>query len=378
MIKYIFHLINAIISIILIYRFLNLKLDYKCLLLTAGTFIEFCVLDTLVLIPIYLISTVLYLYIVNKVEFSDAFLFSLLTAMIYLSSGLIKSSFFPSWRIQNFNDFERTVIFSFMVLFTNNVLCSKNNQYIRKKVIFSLSLGTLSAMFVIMFFAKISLGKSLNDIEKFVGSFSAIFICYILVKYYRLFDDSFNEIDITKQMGNKYKYRIINQPKLTATYEKSSKMNHNIKYILLNIKLLLKNKSYEEAIGYIDKNLNKIEENQSIFTDNPYFDYLLNKFGDSLSKLGLSCNKNINISKNSIFSNWEYCNEITEYFDYQLNLIKQISPKSISLIIYEKGDFLIIKTIFFEFDQISIKINCSYKFENGLLITSLILDVLDD
>lgn len=41
---------------------------------------------------------------------------------------------------------------------------------------------------------------SVGDIEKFVGSFSTIFICYILLKYYQLFDDSFNEININKQM----------------------------------------------------------------------------------------------------------------------------------------------------------------------------------
>lgn len=378
MIQFVLYSINAFLSIFLLYHFLSIKLNKQFFLLFIVTTVEFFILNNLLLIFIYLIFTIFYLYKFNSIDFNDAILFSLLTIIIYMSSSLIKNSFLPNWSIQYFNNFEITIIHFFIILFITKFYCSKKNQYMKKQVIFSLSLGTLALLFIVIFFAKITLGKNLNNIEKTVGSFSVIFLCYLLLKYYRLFNDSFTEIDISKQINNNYKYRIISQSKLAATYEKSNKMNHNTKYILLNLKYLLNNKKYNESTDYINNILHKIEKNQVIFTNNPYLDYLINNFNESLNNLNLSCNKNINVSKNSPFFNQTYCEQINEYFNYQLVLIKEIIPKSISLIINEKSDFLVMKVIFCGYNKCPSKINCDYKYENDLLITSLILEQTDD
>lgn len=168
----------------------------------------------------------------------------------------------------------------------------------------------------------------------------------------------------------------MSQSEVSIIYKKSKQMNHHIKYILLNIELYLKNKKYQEAINYINNNLYRIEENQTIFTDNHFFDYILNKFDNSLNNMSLTCTKSINISQNSYFNHYKYCEKINTFFEYQLNLIKQISPRTMGLIINEKGDFLIIKILYYDYDKIENDIECDYTVDNNMLVTSLILDKL--
>lgn len=370
MIRYCFCVLDAGLTIFLIYKFLDIKIDKRYVMLAIITAIEFCLLDSLLLTLVYFSITSVYLNKVNYIDYSDAYLFILLTEMIYLVSGLIKNAFLPIYVDHNANYFERTVIHFIMVVFIYNLFSSKKQQYIKKSVIVSLSLGTLSTILLVVIFAKLSLGNELTSIEIIAGSCATAFICWMLIRYYLLFNHSFDEID---KINDKYKYQIFNQSKLTSTYKKSNQMNHNLKYTLLNLKLLLNNQEYDKSIDYINSNLNIIDRNQSVYTNNPYFDYTINNFENNLAKLNLNCNKNICISENSIFGNEEYSKRVNEYFVNQMELIAQMQPKSISLMIQEKGDFLIIKTIYLDYCKPSV-IKGDYKYENDLLITSLILE----
>lgn len=371
-----FNSIDAIFSIFLVYKFLNLKLDKRSIIIFIISIIEFISVNKLTLIICFIVSSVYLLHTIYKLEIIDIFLFSLLTIAIYLCSGLIKNSILPNWGLTIFNYFERTVIYLFFVIIFSEAFCKKNNQFMKKDMVISLSFGCLSIILIIMFFVKMSLGNNLNSLEISLGSCSAFFMCYMLLKYYKLFNDSCDEIDLSNKKNLKYKYRLMSQSEVSIIYKKSKQMNHHIKYILLNIELYLKNKKYQEAINYINNNLYRIEENQTIFTDNHFFDYILNKFDNSLNNMSLTCTKSINISQNSYFNHYKYCEKINTFFEYQLNLIKQISPRTMGLIINEKGDFLIIKILYYDYDKIENDIECDYTVDNNMLVTSLILDKL--
>lgn len=371
-----FNSIDAIFSVFLVYKFLNLKLDKRSIIIFIISIIEFISVNKLTLIICFIVSSVYLLHTIYKLEIIDVFLFSLLTIAIYLCSGLIKNSILPNWGLTIFNYFERTVIYLFFVIIFSEAFCKKNNQFMKKDMVISLSFGCLSIILIIMFFVKMSLGNNLNSLEISLGSCSAFFMCYMLLKYYKLFNDSCDEIDLSNKKNLKYKYRLMSQSEVSIIYKKSKQMNHHIKYILLNIELYLKNKKYQEAINYINNNLYRIEENQTIFTDNHFFDYILNKFDNSLNNMSLTCTKSINISQNSYFNHYKYCEKINTFFEYQLNLIKQISPRTMGLIINEKGDFLIIKILYYDYDKIENDIECDYTVDNNMLVTSLILDKL--
>lgn len=368
--------IDALFCTFLLFKFFKMKMNHHFAIFTIITAFLFCFFnDFSLIISFFLISIIYFRFILNK-ELNNIFLFALLSIAMFIASDLIKKSMLP-WIYPYYNNYyERMIIHFFLTIFSVKVICPKT-YYLNNQIITSISFGILSLLFIALYFAKIALGNTLSNIEIFIGSLATLFMGYFLLQYLLLFNESSIQLLFYQNKQNNYKYNIFNQTKLINAYEKSNKMNHNIKYILLNLKRLINNHNEEDALNYIEDNLNMVKDNQSVFTNNPFFDYTINYFHDELKKLGIVCNKNIFLNENSYFNQTIFADKITQFFKDQMSYVDVLNPESISLIIQEKGDFLSIKTIYYDIQNTTIDTSYHYSINDHILIMTMTLNKND-
>ena len=171
------------------------------------------------------------------------------------------------------------------------------------------------------------------------------------------------------------RYKKENEKVLSKMSEDIYQLEHNLRYILMQVKLNEQNKKYDENIELIDQYIRNFGKFKAIInTNNPYFDYFMNQKINDLSNNGIDVHTSINISHSDYYLDREY----VEYLIKAINLFKK-EVTQITINIYEKQGFNIIevltsKNIRLTFDnsvkQLAQHLDAQYKVtqDNGLCI----------
>ena len=137
------------------------------------------------------------------------------------------------------------------------------------------------------------------------------------------------------------RYKKENEKVLSKMSEDIYQLEHNLRYILMQVKLNEQNKKYDENIGLIDQYIRNFGKFKAIInTDNPYFDYFMNQKINDLSNNGIDVHTSINISHSDYYLDREY----VEYLIKVINLFK-LEATQITINIYEKQGFNIIEVL---------------------------------
>ena len=137
------------------------------------------------------------------------------------------------------------------------------------------------------------------------------------------------------------RYKKENEKVLSKMSEDIYQLEHNLRYILMQVKLNEQNKKYDENIELIDQYIRNFGKFKTIInTDNPYFDYFMNQKINDLSNNGIDVHTSINISHSDYYLDREY----VEYLIKVINLFKKEAIQ-ITINIYEKQGFNIIEIL---------------------------------
>ena len=137
------------------------------------------------------------------------------------------------------------------------------------------------------------------------------------------------------------RYKKENEKVLSKMSEDIYQLEHNLRYILMQVKLNEQNKKYDENIELIDQYIRNFGKFKAIInTNNPYFDYFMNQKINDLSNNGIDVHTSINISHSDYYLDREY----VEYLIKVINLFKKEATQ-ITINIYEKQGFNIIEVL---------------------------------
>lgn len=137
------------------------------------------------------------------------------------------------------------------------------------------------------------------------------------------------------------RYKKENGKVLSKMSEDIYQLEHNLRYILMQVKLNEQNKKYDENIELIDQYIRNFGKFKAIInTDNPYFDYFMNQKINDLSNNGIDVHTSINISHSDYYLDREY----VEYLIKAINLFKK-EVTQLTINIYEKQGFNIIEVL---------------------------------
>lgn len=137
------------------------------------------------------------------------------------------------------------------------------------------------------------------------------------------------------------RYKKENEKVLSKMSEDIYQLEHNLRYILMQVKLNEQNKKYDDNIELIDQYIRNFGKFKAIInTDNPYFDYFMNQKINDLSNNGIDVHTSINISHSDYYLDREY----VEYLIKAINLFKK-EVTQLTINIYEKQGFNIIEVL---------------------------------
>lgn len=137
------------------------------------------------------------------------------------------------------------------------------------------------------------------------------------------------------------RYKKENEKVLSKMSEDIYQLEHNLRYILMQVKLNEQNKKYDENIELIDQYIRNFGKFKAIInTNNPYFDYYMNQKINDLSNNGIDVHTSINISHSDYYLDRKY----VEYLIKVINLFKKEATQ-ITINIYEKQGFNIIEVL---------------------------------
>ena len=136
------------------------------------------------------------------------------------------------------------------------------------------------------------------------------------------------------------RYKKENEKVLSKMSEDIYQLEHNLRYILMQVKLNEQNKKYDENIELIDQYIRNFGKFKAIInTNNPYFDYFMNQKINDLSNNGIDVHTSINISHSDYLDR-----KYVEYLIKVINLFKKEATQ-ITINIYEKQGFNIIEVL---------------------------------
>ena len=183
-----------------------------------------------------------------------------------------------------------------------------------------------------------------DNVDTLVNLFctALIFIAIILILniYGKILEE--NEESTRIRLKNEaIRYKKENEKVLSKMAEDIYRLEHNLRYILMQVKINEENKKYDENIELIDQYIRNFGKFKAIInTDNPYFDYFMNQKINDLSNNGIDVHTSINISHSDYYLDREY----VEYLIKVINLFK-LEATQITINIYEKQEFNIIEVL---------------------------------
>ena len=183
-----------------------------------------------------------------------------------------------------------------------------------------------------------------DNVDALVNLFctALIFIAIILILniYGKILEEN-EESTRIRLKNEEIRYKKENEKVLSKMSEDIYQLEHNLRYILMQVKINEENKKYDENIELIDQYIRNFGKFKAIInTDNPYFDYFMNQKINDLSNNGIDVHTSINISHTDYYLDREY----VEYLIKIINLFKKEATQ-ITINIYEKQGFNIIEVL---------------------------------
>lgn len=197
-----------------------------------------------------------------------------------------------------------------------------------------------------------------DNIDALVNLFctALIFIAIILILniYGKILEEN-EESTRIRLKNEEIRYKKENEKVLSKMSEDIYQLEHNLRYILMQVKINEENKKYDENIELINQYIRNFGKFKAIInTDNPYFDYFMNQKINDLSNNGIDVHTSINISHSDYYLD-------REYIEYLIKMINIFKPKvtQITINVYEKQKFNIIEILTSK--DIELKIDNSIK-----------------
>ena len=185
---------------------------------------------------------------------------------------------------------------------------------------------------------------TINNINPTDTLFCMFLTAIVTLVIFNIYGKLLKENEESTRIRLKYeeiRYKKENEKVLSKMSEDIYQLEHNLRYILMQVKLNEQNKKYDENIELIDQYIRNFGKFKAIInTDNPYFDYFMNQKINDLSNNGIDVHTSINISHSDYYLDREY----VEYLIKVINLFK-LEATQITINIYEKQEFNIIEVL---------------------------------
>ena len=254
-------------------------------------------------------------------------------------------------RIINYSIGMQFVQMPAMIVFSKILYFIVVLAFLKKKTSYKSQLNpqrwlTIIIVISILFIVAYILGTSyvFDNVSVLANLFctALIFIAIILILniYGKLLKEN-EESTRIRLKNEEIRYKKENEKVLSKMSEDIYQLEHNLRYILMQVKLNEQNKKYDENIELIDQYIRNFGKFKAIInTDNPYFDYFMNQKINDLSNNGIDVHTSINISHSDYYLDREY----VEYLIKAINLFKK-EVTQLTINIYEKQGFNIIEVL---------------------------------
>ncbi len=223
--------------------------------------------------------------------------------------------------------------------------------FLKQKVTYDTNLNTkrwvtIVIIILILLVVAYLLGISyvFDNANVLVNLFCAALVYVAIVLIFNIYGKLLKENEESTRIrlkNEEIRYKKENEKVLSKMSEDIYQLEHNLRYILMQVKLNEQNKKYDENIELIDQYIRNFGKFKAIInTDNPYFDYFMNQKINDLSNNGIDVHTSINISHSDYYLDREY----VEYLIKVINLFKKEATQ-ITINIYEKQGFNIIEVL---------------------------------
>ena len=223
--------------------------------------------------------------------------------------------------------------------------------FLKQKVTYDTNLNTkrwLTIVIIILILLVVAylLGISyvFDNANVLVNLFCAALVYVAIILIFNIYGKLLKENEESTSIrlkNEEIRYKKENEKVLSKMSEDIYQLEHNLRYILMQVKLNEQNKKYDENIELIDQYIRNFGKFKTIInTDNPYFDYFMNQKINDLSNNGINVHTSINISHSDYYLDREY----VKYLIKVINLFKKEATQ-ITINIYEKQGFNIIEIL---------------------------------
>ena len=223
--------------------------------------------------------------------------------------------------------------------------------FLKQKVTYDTNLNTkrwLTIVIIILILLVVAylLGISyvFDNANVLVNLFCAALVYVAIILIFNIYGKLLKENEESTRIrlkNEEIRYKKENEKVLSKMSEDIYQLEHNLRYILMQVKLNEQNKKYDENIELIDQCIRNFGKFKTIInTDNPYFDYFMNQKINDLSNNGINVHTSINISHSDYYLDREY----VKYLIKVINLFKKEATQ-ITINIYEKQGFNIIEIL---------------------------------
>lgn len=223
--------------------------------------------------------------------------------------------------------------------------------FLKQKVTYDTNLNTkrwvtIVIIILILLVVAYLLGISyvFDNANVLVNLFCAALVYVAIILIFNIYGKLLKENEESTRIrlkNEEIRYKKENEKVLSKMSEDIYQLEHNLRYILMQVKLNEQNKKYDENIELIDQYIRNFGKFKAIInTDNPYFDYFMNQKINDLSNNGIDVHTSINISHSDYYLDREY----VEYLIKVINLFK-LEATQITINIYEKQGFNIIEVL---------------------------------
>ena len=223
--------------------------------------------------------------------------------------------------------------------------------FLKQKVTYDTNLNTkrwLTIVIIILILLVVAylLGISyvFDNANVLVNLFCAALVYVAIILIFNIYGKLLKENEESTSIrlkNEEIRYKKENEKVLSKMSEDIYQLEHNLRYILMQVKLNEQNKKYDENIELIDQYIRNFGKFKAIInTDNPYFDYFMNQKINDLSNNGIDVHTSINISHSDYYLDREY----VEYLIKAINLFKK-EVTQLTINIYEKQGFNIIEVL---------------------------------
>lgn len=223
--------------------------------------------------------------------------------------------------------------------------------FLKQKVTYDTNLNTkrwLTIVIIILILLVVtyllSISYVFDNANVLINLLSAALVYVAIVLIFNIYGKLLKENEESTRIrlkNEEIRYKKENEKVLSKMSEDIYQLEHNLRYILMQVKLNEQNKKYDENIELIDQYIRNFGKFKAIInTNNPYFDYFMNQKINDLSNNGIDVHTSINISHSDYYLDRKY----VEYLIKVINLFKKEATQ-ITINIYEKQGFNIIEVL---------------------------------